>query len=188
MTEEQLNKLNSIQGWFSQSEMSSLGPYVEQLPENALLVEIGTFHGKSTLFWRYTNPNIRILTNDICNQDGIGTQENQIHLGTIIPKQIDQAVLEEGNIFQVRGSSHTIVPTFTWPIDFLFIDSEHSYKDTLDTLNEWGKYVKPGHFIACHDYNENAFPGVVQAVKEYMIQHPNVILDKIASEVCVLKV
>lgn len=70
-------KAQKIQGWFGANEVRLLYPIISALPENALFVEIGTFHGRSTLCWRLINPKIRILTNDICNQDGIGTQENQ---------------------------------------------------------------------------------------------------------------
>jgi cephalosporin hydroxylase len=170
MNEYQADKLNKITGWFSVEEMNTLIPYVYQLPENALLVEIGTYHGKSTLFWRFINPNIRILTNDICSQEGLGTQENQTTIGTVIPDRIDPEVLEEGNIFQVRGSSHDVVKTFNWDIDLLFIDSEHSYKDTIDTLNGWGKFVKKHHYIICHDYTPQ-FQGVIDAVEEYVEDH-----------------
>jgi phage anti-repressor protein len=113
------------------------------------------------------NPNIRILTIDISTDEGIGRQSNQINSKVHIPKQIDQDVLEEGNIFQIRQSSHEVVKTFNWDIDLLFIDSEHSYQDTKDNLKEWGKFVKPYHFIVCHDYTSE-FPGVIQAVDEYI--------------------
>lgn len=181
-----MKDITKITGWFEQGDMDTIRPYVQSLPEKSLLVEIGTFHGKSSLFFRLLNPNIYILTNDICNQDGIGTQPNQVNIGTIIPSRIDEEVLEEGNIFQVRGSSHEVVKTFNWPIDFLFIDSEHSYKDTLDTLNEWGKFVKSDHFIACHDYSTD-FPGVIQAVKEYA-ERPNASIVTVSSQMAILKV
>jgi cephalosporin hydroxylase len=177
--------IQDVQGWFGDGEMNTLRPYVEAIPEHGLLVEIGTFHGKSTLFFRQTNPNIYILTNDICSQEGIGTQENQTTIGTIIPSHIDYGVLAEGNIFQVRGSSHEVVKTFNWPIDFLFIDSEHSFKDTLDTLNEWAKFVKPGHYIGMHDYS-TAFPGVEQGIREYMKTHP-ITIEQIVPEMAILK-
>jgi predicted O-methyltransferase YrrM len=188
IVKEIAEKAKNVPGWFSELEVGILYPYISVLPENALFVEIGTYHGRSTLCWRLINPKIRILTNDICNQDGIGTQENQIKLGTIIPKQIDTTVLAEGNIFQVRGSSHDVVKTFNWPIDFLFIDSEHGYKDTIDTLNEWGKFVKPGHYIACHDYDPNGWPGVVNGIADYIKTHPNVNLMKVEGGVAILKV
>ena len=178
--------VNDVQGWFGEGEMNCLRPYVQAIPEKGLLVEIGTFHGKSTLFFHQTNPNIYVLTNDICSQEGIGTQENQTSIGTIIPEHIDYAVVNEGNIFQVRGSSHDVVKTFNWPIDFLFIDSKHSHTDTLDTLNEWARFVKPGHYIGMHDYG-TAFPGVESGIREYMKTH-NVSIVETVSNLAILKV
>ena len=154
-------QINDIQGWFGEPEISVLTPYVKDL--TGLLVEIGSFHGKSTLFFRLANPNIQILTIDVCNETGILKEHDD---GTIvIPDSIDKAVLDQGNIFQVKGNSHDVVKRFNWSIDFMFLDALHSYQDTLDSLNEWKVFIKPGHFIACHDYS-TAFSGVIQAVKD----------------------
>jgi predicted O-methyltransferase YrrM len=75
-----------------------------------------------------------------------------------------------GNIFQVAGDSLEVVSRFNWPIDILFIDTRHSYDDTLNNLEKWYRFVKPGGFIACHDYHEG-FPGVIKAVKEFLDNH-----------------
>jgi cephalosporin hydroxylase len=156
-----MNELNQIQGWFGDPEIDVLTPYVTGL--TGLLVEIGSFHGKSTLFFRLANPNIQILTIDVCNETGILKEHDD---GTIvIPDSIDKEVLAYGNIFQVKGNSHDVVKRFNWKIDFLFLDALHSYQDTLDGLNEWKRFIKPGHYIACHDY-ATAFPGVIHAVKD----------------------
>lgn len=176
-----------IEGWFTEENIRLLAPYVYKLPKNALVVEIGTYHGKSTLCWRLANPQVRILTVDICSKAGLGTQPNQINSGAIVPKKIDRAVLAKGNILQIAGSSHTVVKRFNWPIDFLFIDSIHSYQDTLDNLREWGKFVKRGHFIACHDYDQNSWPGVVKAVADYLKSHPKVKLISTEGGVAILK-
>lgn len=153
--------INSIQGWFGDPEISVLTPYVKDL--TGLLVEIGSFHGKSTLFFRLANPNIQILTIDVCNETGILKEHDDGHI--TIPNSIDKEVLAQGNIFQVKGNSHDVVTRFNWPIDFLFIDSLHSYEDTRDTINEWKHFMKPKSYIACHDY-ATAFPGVIKAVQE----------------------
>jgi len=168
MEKAQFDKIQSIDGWFGIPEMNALYPFVVTLSKDSMMVEIGTFNGKSTLFWRFSNPNIKIITIDICSDMGIGTQENQINSGKKIPEQIDGRVLSEGNIFQIRGDSHEIVKGFNMPIDMLFIDSEHSYTDTIENLNEWGGFVKKDHFILCHDYDIGTFPGVVKAVNEYV--------------------
>jgi hypothetical protein len=187
MDTKQFDKIQSITGWFSTPEMNVLYPFVVALPKNSLLVEIGTFHGKSTLFWRFTNPDIKILTIDICNQKGFGSEAVNITEGIVIPKHIDQEVLDEGNIFQVRGSSHEVVKTFNWDIDFLFIDSLHTYEDTRDNIIEWGSHVKPDHFIVFHDYS-SGFPGVIKAVNEYLADNKEAKLISNINGVAVIKI
>lgn len=52
-------------------------------------------------------------------------------------------------------------------IDFLFIDANHDYESVLLDIKNWFPKVKKGGIIAGHDYNPNAFPGVIQAVNEF---------------------
>jgi len=52
-------------------------------------------------------------------------------------------------------------------IDFLFIDANHVYENVALDIKNWFPKVKKGGTIAGHDYNHNAFPGVVQAVNEF---------------------
>jgi predicted O-methyltransferase YrrM len=155
-------EVNKIEGWFTEYECLALRPYVQSIRKDGLLVELGTYHGRSTLFYRLTNPDIRILTIDVCKQ---------YNVAQTIPKQIDPSVLMVGNIFQVPGDSQEVVKLFRWPIDFLFIDTRHTYIDTLDTLMEWSRFVKPGGYIALHDYT-TGFPGVGQAIEEFIKSNP----------------
>ena len=150
-----------VKGWFNKGDEDTIRPYIQALKPNSLLVEIGTYHGKSTLFFRKTNSNIKILTIDICSEKGI-------YDGYVVemPERIDQEVLDTGNIFQVIGDSHDIVKLFNWDIDLLFIDSLHTYEDTYDDLVEWGTHVVPGGTIICHDHAPT-FSGIVKAVKKY---------------------
>lgn len=154
-------QVNEIEGWFGDGDMEIFHPYIEVLKPRDLLVEIGTYHGKSTLFFRLANPQIRILTVDICNQRGA------LRPQTKIPKAIDDKVLSQGGIFQVRGDSYEVVKGFNWDINFLFIDSYHTFADTYSTLSSWSRHVVPGGIIACHDYNAE-FPGVMEAVAKYL--------------------
>jgi cephalosporin hydroxylase len=158
-----LPEINKIEGWFFQQDVDMLYPYVSKLKPNSLLVEIGTYHGKSTLFFRLANPKIKILTIDVCDKTGINPKYDNGHI--IIPEHIDEEVLKYGNIFQIKGNSHEVVKTFNWKIDFLFLDSLHTYDDLLQELNEWKVFLKPKSYIACHDYT-SAFPDVIQAVAD----------------------
>lgn len=158
---EIIKKADEIEGWFSEYEMRLLYPYIQALKPNSLLVELGTYYGKSTRFFRLANPDIKIITIDVCKQYPVQVK---------IPGAIDPRVLAEGNILQIAGDCHELVKSFNMDIDFLFIDTRHTYEDTIQTLNEWGKYAKK--YIACHDYNEG-FRGVQQAVDEYLQNNKN---------------
>lgn len=154
--DEIIKKADEIEGWFSEYEMRLLYPHIQALKPGSLLVELGTYYGKSTRFFRLANKDIRIITIDVCKQYPVQVK---------IPEAIDPRVLAEGNILQIAGDSHEIVKGFNLDIDFLFIDTRHTYEDTIQNLVEWGKYAKK--YIACHDYHEG-FKGVQQAVDEYL--------------------
>ena len=55
------------------------------------------------------------------------------------------------NLLFLRGLSHEIGPTFNLPIDFLFIDADHSYEAVKADWNEWFPKVKKAGYIALHD-------------------------------------
>jgi ubiquinone/menaquinone biosynthesis C-methylase UbiE len=50
-------------------------------------------------------------------------------------------------------------------LDFLYIDTTHSYEQTTAELREARRVVRPGGWISGHDYHER-FAGVIQAVTE----------------------
>jgi len=48
-------------------------------------------------------------------------------------------------------------------LDFVFVDAEHTYNDTVELLRSYLPKVRPGGVLAGHDFT-NEFPGVVEAV------------------------
>lgn len=50
-------------------------------------------------------------------------------------------------------------------IDFLFIDSSHELEETMTTFRTWSERLRPGGTVAFHDYDNEHFPGVAQAVE-----------------------
>ena len=49
--------------------------------------------------------------------------------------------------------------------DVVFIDMEHTYEAVKNDIKMWYKKIKPGGYIAGHDY-VSGWPGVVKAVDE----------------------
>jgi predicted O-methyltransferase YrrM len=68
----------------------------------------------------------------------------------------------------ILGDDIEVVKTWSTPIDFLFIDTTHTYEQTLNELNLWGGWVIPHGLITLHDTNQI---GVMRAIKEYLSQN-----------------
>lgn len=154
--------IDKIEGWFTEWEAKSLLPY---LPAEGLIVELGTYHGRSTMFFSLASPNCQIITIDLCKQYDVKN---------IIPKSADPEVLARPNVTQIPGDCLEIATAFNEYhklIDFLFIDTRHTYEDTLANLEAWFKHVKKGGYIALHDYHDG-FPGVKQAVDQFLKVRP----------------
>jgi len=60
-------------------------------------------------------------------------------------------------------------------LDAVYIDADHSYEAVKQDLNLSFRKVRENGFIMGHDYEENEFPGVVQAVDEFCDEHNLVI-------------
>jgi predicted O-methyltransferase YrrM len=55
------------------------------------------------------------------------------------------------NLVYIRGLSQDVGRRFDLPIDFLFIDADHSYEAVKMDWKEWFPKVKKGGYIALHD-------------------------------------
>lgn len=56
------------------------------------------------------------------------------------------------------------------PVDAVFIDSSHELAETVATFRTWEPALSAGGVIAFHDYDDDAYPGVTQAVRELGLQ------------------
>jgi predicted O-methyltransferase YrrM len=52
------------------------------------------------------------------------------------------------------------------PVELLFVDSSHEREATLAEFAAWRAALAPGAVVAFHDYDEPAYPGVTEAVRE----------------------
>jgi predicted O-methyltransferase YrrM len=75
------------------------------------------------------------------------------------------------------GYSTTVVDRFAEAyFDWIYIDTDHSYRTTKLELEKYSLKVKPGGIIAGHDYiiggwNRVVRYGVIEAVNEFCVTH-----------------
>lgn len=68
----------------------------------------------------------------------------------------------------MRMTTSQAAKIFRGPVDFLFVDADHSYESARDDLRDWFKFVRPGGIVAGHDYGQPMWPGVQRAVDEVL--------------------
>lgn len=81
-------------------------------------------------------------------------------------RRVERAGFLENWTFLQANDMELQPPQIPAAIDFLFIDTSHLYAPTLAELNKYSGYLRPGAWIALHDYV--SFPGVNRAVHDFV--------------------
>ena len=119
-----------IDGWFDEANYDMFATL--KLPKKAVILESGTFHGRSTWALAELFPDAEIHT---CDPD------------------TDPGELPENATFY--RAKTTEMGVWDKPIDLLFIDNSHITKDIQADWDKYEPFVKKGGYIVFHDYHEN---------------------------------
>lgn len=57
-------------------------------------------------------------------------------------------------------------------LDFVYLDGNHDYEYVLEDITEWSKKVRKGGIVSGHDYYRFHNSGIIEAVTEYLKDHP----------------
>ena len=171
-----MNWIN-VQGYFTEYDWRDYEHLVNSLPDNATLVEIGSFRGKSLASIAPTiiRKNLNVYAVDIFDivaptpeynepdvtakksgmyDDFMKTMESFGLIGRVMP--LASQSLEAVNRFEPQS------------VDMVFIDADHFYEPVKADINAWWPIVKDGGVMSGHDYDHNGrlWPGVYKAVHE----------------------
>lgn len=73
-----------------------------------------------------------------------------------------------GDRFELmRAKSLDAVKLISEPLDFVYIDADHSYQGCLQDIMAWLPKVREGGIIGGHDYNSSSHPAVTVAVDQF---------------------
>ena len=75
------------------------------------------------------------------------------------------------NVRFMPASTSEAAKSWTEPIDYLYVDADHSYEAVLSDLEAWVPHVRLGGVIAGDDYGNRSFPGVKRAWDEFEFTH-----------------
>ena len=151
---------NNVYGAFEPTEAKIMYDIVVKLPERSVIVEIGSYFGRSSsLLGQIACEKDMEFT---CIDNFVTTHEYKI-VKPFFFENMDQIFIRYQLLpwFSRRG-----VHLFNnEEIDFLFIDGDHRYIGVKEDCDLWIPKLKKGSFMCFHDYN-SSWDGVKKAVDE----------------------
>lgn len=150
-----LRELDRMSSHLGLSEGYLLWKMARSLKQDSVIVEIGSFRGKSTSFIAEGIGNKR------CRFFAIDTW---IKEKCTLEKFLENVKSYKDKIIPLKGFSYDVAKV--WPrdrrIDMLWIDGDHSYEGVKRDIDDWLPLVKKNAYVLFHDYRDSA--GVKKAV------------------------
>jgi cephalosporin hydroxylase len=135
---------------------------IEYLPKNITMIEIGSYMGESTKMFLDSNKFSKIYVVDPWETIYFPFDNKGRSDYALAEKIFDETIKDDSRVIKYKMTS-TKASSILPKVDFIYIDGNHEYKEVLNDINISLKLVKPGGYIAGHDYS---IEGVQKAVKE----------------------
>ncbi len=174
------HKTYTVKGWFNDQKKNW---YIEKCKKikDGIIVEIGVYGGASILsiadFCAQTNTKIYGIDPwellNLYNERPMSDHELKTYREVMQGHRENlEAIISAENyehIQLIKGFSVEISKKFEdGSIDWVYIDANHSYDETIADIKAWYPKVKPGGILSGDDYT---WPGVKKAVADFCKEH-----------------
>jgi predicted O-methyltransferase YrrM len=156
--------IDSIEGWLLPAEGNWLFNTARSLPDGALILEVGSFKGRSTccLALGCVGTGRQVFAVD--SFDG-GPDLPTANSLPAFSENIERCELSDF-VRPIVGLSTDVAKNWKSPIHLLFIDGSHQFEDVLADFDAFFPHVPPGGIVAFHDVRNESWPGVGRAWNE----------------------
>lgn len=131
------------------SEITRLARAVSDLQPKTIL-EIGTASGGTSLIWSHLASD-RVITCDLKDM----TRQSPLFTRFPPPDSTCAVTLLSGDSHSPAFRERVARELDGTPVDFLFIDGDHTETGVTADYNDYREFVRPGGLIAFHDIVEN---------------------------------
>lgn len=164
-----MGNYTELPGYFEPIDQKDYECLVGGLPDNASMVEIGCYRGKSLASIAFTiiRKNITVLAVDIFDVvavPGYNDVANVTGMYEDFKETIELSGLN-GYVHTFVGRSVDAARSQTGPFNLVFIDGDHSYEAIKSDIAAWWPLVKDGGVLCGHDYRDH----VQRAVDEKFV-------------------
>lgn len=158
--------LDGVRGWLSIEEGLLLQHFAQSIDRTGKIVEIGSFHGRSTIC--LASGNFEGRKNDIYSIDphsGIEAFGKNNSL-SLLKHNLKMRRLDK-NVEYVVDESQSVVKMWAGgEIDLLFIDALHDYDNVKADFEAWVKYLSDGGYVLFHDSVQSGVNRFLQELLE----------------------
>ncbi len=155
------------ENWFTYPNLYS--SFVNRLKNNSIIVEVGTWKGKSAAYIGVeilnSKKNITLYCVDTWLGNPLNGQVDGSETDSLYNLFLSNIQPVKDIIIPIRKTSTEAVKQFNnESIDVVFIDADHSYEAVKNDIKLWEPKVKKSGILAGHDYHHY---DVKQAVNEF---------------------
>jgi SAM-dependent methyltransferase len=163
--------LDGVQGWLTDAQADRLRAAAERVPAGGRIVEIGSYHGRSTIVLaRATDAEVVAIDphagNDRGPQQWTGTSaEGEADHRTFLANLARAGVADR--VRHVRRPSQEALDEVVGSVDVLYVDGAHRYGPASADITRWGARVAPGGTLLVHDAFSSV--GVTLAILRHLL-------------------
>lgn len=144
------------------------------------MAEVGVFAGATSEYLLRNEPRLRLHMIDpwrAAEPDSTYAKSGdrvarltQDEMNALARQAAERTAFAEGRRWIHPATSLATAEWLVGPFDLVFIDAEHTYEGASTDIAAWWPKVRPGGILAGHDYNHRRYPGVTQAVNEFVAE------------------
>ena len=150
----------NITGWFDFAEVYDIA--VKESKDGDTIVETGTANGKSIVY-------LGVEAINSGKQLNIVTIDNTANESQV--EYVKEQIAPLENVRYIHDDSIDVSESFgNNSLRMVFLDADHEYEFVRDEMAAWWPKVMRGGVLSGHDW-QNGYPGIVQAVKEFMAKN-----------------
>jgi predicted O-methyltransferase YrrM len=172
--EHALRAVDGIGGWLTESQARVLYDRAAALPAGARIIEIGSYHGRSTIILALAAPEAEIVAIDPFAAEQIATRERlrESDIGEsdlqTFESNLERAGVRE-RVRHIRALSSDALAQVDGAADLLYVDGAHDLRNALGDIRGWGARVRDGGTMLVHD----SFSAVGVTLAEIAVLFPS---------------
>ena len=161
-------QIDSIKGLLVPGQENWLFGAARRLPDRAVIVEIGSYVGRSTCCLAYGCVGTRKHVYAIDTFNGNDADFFERDFFGEFTNNIERCSLAE-YVTPLIGTSGEVAGNWDRPVSLLFIDGSHVYEDVLADFRSFFPWVVPDGIVALHDVGDGrGHPGPFRAWHQHI--------------------